>query len=168
MSYEINIISINQKKPICLKERNGILLHNETENYEVHRYAKIWPFFSNVEGILYSIIKKCGEDSYSAYELCDSNFDAVAPTEELLGWISEEVKENLTPLVLKDEGRDDVIYFIQKILENSPEKRILFQTRYEWGDKEIILGTLNIKQFVDMLKNNKVFFNVCYIVEADV
>ena len=95
MSYEINIISINQKKPICLKERNGILLHNETENYEVHRYAKIWPFFSNVEGILYSIIKKCGEDSYSAYELCDSNFDAVAPTEELLGWSSVEVKENL-------------------------------------------------------------------------
>ena len=52
-------------------------------------------------------------------------------------------------------------------LINSPQKRILFQTRYQGGEQEIIIGVIKINKFLEMLKSKKIFFNVCYIVESD-
>lgn len=39
MSYDINIIAINQKNPCHFKSETSLLLHNEVEHREVHRYA---------------------------------------------------------------------------------------------------------------------------------
>ena len=61
----------------------------------------------------------------------------------------------------------EFIKILQYILDNAPQKRILFQTRYQGGDKEIIVGVIKWSQFLDMLNSKKVFFNVCYIVEED-
>ena len=51
------------------------------------------------------------------------------------------------------------------LLTTAPDKRIMFHTRYEGGDREVILGVVKWKDFVKMLREQKVYFNICYIIE---
>lgn len=167
MSYEINILAINQEKPIHLKERNGVLLHNEIDNSELGRYSEIWPFFSQTKGILYSIMTEWWEDYYSSFELCDSDFEVPNFVKTLSDLIPEEAKGNLTHFIVKEKVMEDVVYMIRRVLDSSPQRKILFQTRYEWGDTEIVFGVLKWNRFLSLLKESKLLFNVCYIVEDD-
>ena len=167
MSYEINLIAIDQENPIHLNSVNKVLLHNEVENYEINRYAEIWPFFSNTKGILYSLVEEVNEGYYSSFTLCDSDFDTLVPQEAIPNWVSEDVKGNLTPFILKDDSYAEVISIIEYVLECAPRKRILFQTRYQGGDYEIIFGTMKISRFKTLLGQKKILFNVCYILESD-
>lgn len=167
MSYEINLIAIEQKSPIHLKPVNRVLLHNEIENDEVNRYAEIWPFFSNTKGILYSLVEEINEGYYSSFTLCDSDFQTLVPEEMLPNWISKDARENLTPLILKDNLFGEVVNIIEYVLERAPQKRILFQTRYQGGEDEIILGTIKLSKFKDLLEQKQILFNVCYILESD-
>lgn len=167
MSYEINLIAIGQKSPVHLKSVNRVLLHNEIEHDEVNRYAEIWPFFSNTKGILYSLVEEINEGYYSSFTLCDSDFHVLVPEKMLPYWITEEAKEYLTPFIINDDLYEEVINIIGYVLECTPQKRILFQTRYQGGDNEIILGSVKLSKFKKMLKQKQILFNVCYILESD-
>lgn len=81
--------------------------------------------------------------------------------------IPEEAKENLTHFIVKEKVMEDVVYMIRRVLDSSPQRKILFQTRYEWGDTEIVFGVLKWNRFLSLLKESKLLFNVCYIVEDD-
>ena len=62
---------------------------------------------------------------------------------------------------------EDFIKIIQFLLDNAPQKRILFQTRYQCQDCEIVFGVIKFRKFIDMLNLRQVLFNVCYIIEYD-
>ena len=66
MSFEINIISINQEIPVHINFNSQIILRNELENNEESRYTQIWPFFSNTKGILYSLVQEINDGFYSS------------------------------------------------------------------------------------------------------
>lgn len=166
MSYEINIIAINQKRPVHIAHSSEILLLNELENLGVSRYAEIWPFFSNTPGVLYSLVTKINEGYYSARKICDSDFNVICE-DKLFEWVSKDNKENLTPFIVENKFYNEFATILCYLLENAPQKRILFQTRYQGGDKEIILGVIKISKFMNMLSSRKIFFNICYILEAD-
>ena len=167
MSYEINIIAINQKEPIKLNFGSRILLQNEKEDDMVNRYAEIWPCFSDTAGILYSLVMEMKEGYYSSFPICDSDFEEELQEYFLPTCLQDENRDNLTPFLVKEIYAQEFIKILQYILDNAPQKRILFQTRYQGGDKEIIVGVIKWSQFLDMLNSKKVFFNVCYIVEED-
>ncbi|MBQ2802852.1 MAG: hypothetical protein IJF07_03030 [Lachnospiraceae bacterium] len=167
MSYEINIIAINQKEPVKLNFASKIILQNEKDDYMVNRYAKIWPYFSNTSGVLYSLVMKMNEEYYSSFPICDSDFETEIQEYFLPTCLLEENKENLTPFIVREPFIQEFIEILQYLLENSPQKRILFQTRYQGGEQEIIVGVIKMKKFLEMLKSKKVLFNVCYIVESD-
>lgn len=167
MSYEINIIAIGQKEPIKLNFTSKIILQNERDDYIVKRYAEIWPFFSNTDGVLYSLVMKMNEEYYSSFPMCDSDFETEIQEYFLPACLMEENKENLTTFIVKEAYRREFIEILQYLLENSPQKRILFQTRYQGGDREIIVGVIKINKFLEMLKSKNVFFNVCYIIESE-
>ena len=76
MSYEINIIVVNQKKAVQIREKMSIILQNEQDNEEVNRYFEIWPFFSNMPGVLYTLVKQVNEELFSSFPICDANFEA--------------------------------------------------------------------------------------------
>ena len=167
MSFEINLIAVDQQRPIHLNSGNRVLLHNEIEHDEVNRYAEIWPFFSNTKGILYSLVEEVNEEYYSSFTLCDSDFQVSRSEKAVPIWISKEAKENLTPFIIKDDLYEEIMNVIKYVLECSPHKRILFQTRYQGGDSEIILGIIKFNKFKELLEQKQVLFNVCYIIESD-
>lgn len=167
MSYEINVIAINQEEPIKLNFGSRILLQNEKEDDMVNRYAEIWPYFSDTAGILYSLVMEMKEEYYSSFPICDSDFESELQEYFLPACLQDENRDNLTPFIVKEALELEFSKILQYILDNAPQKRILFQTRYQGGDKEIIVGVIKWSQFIDMLKSKKVFFNVCYIIEGD-
>lgn len=166
MSYEINVISMNQRKPVHIAHPSEILLQNEIEDFGVNRYSEIWPFFSNTPGILYSLVTKINEDYYSARKICDSDF-SVTSEEELFKWVSRDSIENLTPFIVENKFYDEFVNIITYLLNNAPQKRILFQTRYQGRDEEVVLGVIKISKFMEMLPRKQILFNTCYILGAD-
>lgn len=167
MSYEINILAVGQATPSSSYHPSKILIRNEIEHDE-RRYFKIWPLFSHMDGILYSLGQNLeGTSIFSAFPICDSDFEAGAPLDLLPGFLPLSAKENLTPLIIYDEYYSDVENSIRMLVQESPLKTILFQTRYEWGDYEVICGTLTLSQFLERLKAHTILFNVCYIVRDD-
>lgn len=167
MSYEIHLLAINQKTPVHINLPSRVLLHNEIEHYEVNRYFEIWPFFSNTKGILYSLTEEIQEDFFGAFKLCDSDFEVTVPENLFPSWISSEAKEDMTPFIINEDVYEDVVRIIEYVLINAPQRRILFQTRYQCEDNEIVFGVIKFNKFKDMLVQRQILFNTCYILELD-
>lgn len=147
-----------------MKDLSIILLQNEIEHCGVNRYAEIWPFFSSTQGILYSLVTEIHDGLYNALELCDSNFEVVVMDNLIPSWISENIRENLTPFIVKENVYKEFISILKYLLESAPQKKILFQTRYQGGDEELVFGVIGLNHFIDMLNKNQILFNVCYII----
>lgn len=64
---------------------------------------------------------------------------------------------DLNILVLEQEKSSKVTLI-------SPIKKIMFLARYQWGDEEIICGVLSYIEFITMLENQEILFNVSYII----
>lgn len=45
MSYEINVLVINQQNPVYIPCSSDLLIQNEIDDTGVNRYNVIWPFF---------------------------------------------------------------------------------------------------------------------------
>lgn len=166
MSYEINIISVAQEAPVSYIGDSSVLLRDEQTCEEVARYYKIWPVFSNTKGILYNVVTEMECGFYSSFPICDSDF-RVHLANTFSAFSSIEVAENLTPLIINDTFLTDLQSIVSLLIETSPARTILFQTRYEGGDFEVIQGTFEKSVFLKMLEERKVMFNVCYAVTAD-
>lgn len=167
MSYEVNILVVNQEYPVKLPFKSSIVLQNEIDNADsIGRYLKIWPFFSAAKGILYSLVQEWFDDYYSAFPFCDSHFEMedtpVAPL-----WMPKAALEDMTPLIIKEHAICDVKRIIRYLLNTSPSGFIMFQSRYQGTDTEVIMGTIPINQFFEYLDNKKIMFNTCYIIGRD-
>lgn len=164
MSYEINVIVVGQECPEKLPLLPTIMVKNEIENQDIGRYAEIWPTFSTTKGILYSLGNYGDYSFFSALGLCDSDFDCTLPERGFPYWLSAQDKENLTPLIIKNNNiLQELVQIIEILLKTSPQNRLLFQTRYQGGDTEVVFGTIQLKDFFSMLTKKQVLFNVCYI-----
>lgn len=166
MSYEINIVSINQTKPTRKFQKSPLLVLNEMDSEFAARYFEIWPVFSNMKGIQYTIVEEVAGKFLSARPFCDSDFEAVPVNIEMFSYLPDSTKYYLTPLIIKDEYLSDLKSIISTLIEGSPVKTIAFQTRYQGGDYEVITGSFGIKDFFNKLENKEILFNVCYLVHA--
>ena len=109
MSFEINIISINQEIPVHINFNSQIILRNELENNEESRYTQIWPFFFYFQGILYSLVQEINDGFYSSFPLCESNFEIPLSENLFPNWISNKIKDDLTPFIVKENVYEDFI-----------------------------------------------------------
>lgn len=166
MSYEINIISVGQTVPSSNDQAFNILVYNEVEHHEIQRYFKIWPLFSSTSGVLYSIGQNL-HGFFSSFPICDSDFESDIAPDLIPEFLPLNVKHNMTPLIIYEQYYEDVERVIRMLIQDSPLKTILFQTRYQGGDYEVFYGVLTASQFFERLKEHTILFNVCYIVRDD-
>lgn len=169
MSYEINIISVGQENISSVRSisESDIILRNEIENDDVRRYFKIWPVFCHTKGILYSIERELQEGYFSAFSICDADFESDIPMELLPNYVTKEIQDNLSPLIILPQYYSEVENYIRILIQESPQKTILFLARYEGGDYEVFSGAYTLSHFFQRLKTNKILFNMCYIVTDD-
>lgn len=163
MSYTIQVLVPNATEPVIPTFSSSIILKSELDDEFFGRYYEIWPFFCSMGGILYSLVQDTGDEYYSSFPLCDSNFDS--QLKDIPFPLEDDVLENLTVFYVKEEFLSDFLKMVHFLLTTAPDKRIMFHTRYEGGDREVILGVVKWKDFVKMLREQKVYFNICYIIE---
>lgn len=161
MSFDLNIISIKQKEAIDID--STIVIKKESD--QNLRYKDIWPTLKQIEGCWYSL----GHNSdglFNAMSLIDTNFDKTAEIKP--SWIkNSEVIENLTPLYVMEDQKDELERVIERLIDSSPVKKMIFLARYQGGDLELIEGTLSLELFIKLLGEEKLSFNVCYIIAKE-
>ncbi|MFD2386395.1 hypothetical protein [Enterococcus rivorum] len=118
---------------------------------------------SSVSGVWYTI----GTDddgTFWALQMVDTDFDkhlAVSAP-----WIKDEEElENFTPVIIKENYLNDFEQLLAEMLEVSPMNTIMILPRYQGGDTEIIQGTISLKEYIQLIKEEKIPFNVCTIVK---
>lgn len=167
--YDLLVLSFNQTKSeeinasdILVKALNKY--GKKTQKY----YHKIWPFINNVYGILYKIYPSEG---LGEFECCDDFFefgDAETSTKNciisnLMTVESVDSDDCVNIRLLKAQG-DILMSVLERIISHSPISTIAFLCRGQSLDKEIVFGTISIKDFGSMLLSGKVKTNICYII----
>lgn len=167
MSYEIQLLCVGQDKPLANKKLSNCFLLNEVEDEGFGRYHTIWPVFSHVRGILYNVVIE--DDSYYwSFPICDGLFEHELDLRDIPAFVPTLITEaDLTPLFIKDAYMESVIEAIDLLLSASPVRTVLFQTRYQGYDHEVMVGTIPRTAFVERLKRQEILFNVCYIIAED-
>ena len=165
MSYEINVLVVGQNAPAKVPFETSICVLNECDNKpEIARYFEIWPFFMQTSGVLYSLGRMRYGDFFSALPICDSDFDhPLAPNSDT-SWIPDEARECITPFIVFKDEICELERILSFLLDCSPQKLMMFHTRYQDGDTEIICGVMKKEQFFEKLERQELYFNVCYIV----
>jgi hypothetical protein len=72
----------------------------------------------------------------------------------------------LTPLKINETYIKEFKEILELLINESPQKTIMFHSRYQCPDYEVIQGVLSLDNFYNQLESNKILFNVCYIIRA--
>ena len=162
MSFEINVISVGQSKLTKFRDDISIVVENEIEHDP--RYFEIWPFMCQTKGIWYTL-GVIYRGLFSAVPICATDYDISYNSLPIPYWISDEsVKGSLTPLIIKESYKKELKEILELLINESPNKTIMFHTRYQCPDYEVIQGVISFDNFWTQLELKKLLFNVCYIV----
>lgn len=160
MSYDLKIMILGQDEPTEFQSTIDII----DESQEQLRYQSTWKFMSSMRGVLYSLGKSDGF-MFNAMSLIDTSFDS--PREYPYWLTDEDIISNLTPICLEQEYEIELKKLIKEMIQDSPINMIMFMTRYQGGDTEVLCGTIKLSEFFNLIKEDKILFNVCYIIEGD-
>lgn len=91
------------------------------------------------------------------------NFDKEC--KDKFNWIEDEdILSNLTPIIFNNKYKESLKEIMNKMLNLSSIKTILFKVRYQGGDKEFVEGVIPFEKFKIMMDEEKLMFNTCYII----
>lgn len=163
MSYDLNILVLEQERPSKFHFITRINIKNEYQ--EKLRYCHKWKYVTGMKGIWYSMgIYDAEFDMFTNYPLCYSDFKIKDPA-RMPYWIKDEdIQYSLTPLIIHDEYKEEFKKILEYLLSQSPINKIIFSGAYQGGEKEIICGLLSYSEFITMLENQEILFNVSYII----
>jgi len=164
LSFDIEILVVNQTRPIGIQSQLGIQVLNEVDDETVVRFEKTWKFMSQTKGVWYSLVMD-DNGILSAFPLCCSSFYSGPEDRTLPFWIdNDDVLYHLTPLLIRAEYRPEFERILTLLLEQSPTETVLFLARYQGGDYEIIQGTMPVDVFWVELDRKRILFNTCYVI----
>ncbi|WP_313758001.1 hypothetical protein [Tissierella sp.] len=164
MSFDIEVLVIEQKGLVPIPFVSKIEVLNELEHDIVMRFTDTWKFMSQLKGIWYSLVKE-DDGIKNAFLLCESDFEIEPEKLPIPLWIdNKDVIYNLTPLIINKDYISDFEEILKFLLEQSPINTIMFLAKYQGGDYEIVEGILPFNDFIIKLKDRKILFNICYLV----
>jgi hypothetical protein len=70
----------------------------------------------------------------------------------------------MTLLIVREIYKKDFDRIIQFLIEESPNKMIMFLADYQSYRREILQGVIRYKNFHKLLNESKIYFNTCYII----
>lgn len=166
--YDVLILSVNQKEPSAFQSGDiTVVALNKKGECKSKYYYEIWPFINNSDGILYKVFTngdffeyECGDDLFE-FDYSKNNENCVPI---IYSGLCNEIAEDLTGLSIKEVNQNSFIDLLHQMICVSPIKTILFLCCGQSHDKEIILGTVTLKHFSQMLAEGSVCTNICYII----
>lgn len=164
MCYDLKVICVGQKKPRQPNFSTSINLVNEFDDPDAGRYHTMRPFMCNTTGVWYTM-ETDRDGLLDAGEICESDFEYEVPASDYPYWIEDEnVKYELTPLIIRKDYEKDFFRLIEFLIDCSPIKTIILLARYQGADKETVCGVLTLEEFKNLLNQKRILFNVDYII----
>ena len=165
MSYDLNVLVLQQEKPYNFTTKSSIVVKDESQ--EILRYHGIWTYMTQSKGVWYCLGKE-DDEIFSALSIVNADFDSQGKNTLLPYWVAsnEDIISNLVPMTVSTKYKIDFVKIIKQMIEQSPIKTILLLARMQGGDDEIVCGVLSFKNFLDFLDEGKILFNVCYIIRS--
>ena len=130
-------------------------------------YCEIWPFINDTYGILYKIFTPNG---LGEFECCDEMFEFDYDKYDdsihkmLFPEMPSEMFSECISMRLVEEYYADFMALLEM---KSSKSTIAFLCRGQSDDKEVILGTYQLKDFYKKLCLGEVYTNVCYLITSD-
>lgn len=163
MSFDFEILVMNQLKAIDKSPISKICIKSEYEE-GYGRFPNTHPFISSLPGVWYSIGVE-DDDFITTLPIIDTDFNCVSDN-KMPFWIKdEEILENYTILSVYEEYKTSLVDLIDYLISLSPTNTLLILTRFQGGDTETVQGVISLAQYKELLINNQLVFNVCYIVQ---
>lgn len=166
MPFELNVISVGQENVTKFKDNLKIKIYNEIDG-ENSRYFEIWPFMCQTKGIWYTL-GVVYRGFFNAVPICETDFDIDTNCLPIPQWITDKsiIDSQLTPLIIKELYMKEFKEILEVLINESPRKTIMFHSRYQCPDYEIIQGVISLNDFLSQLESHKILFNVCYIISV--
>lgn len=123
-----------------------------------------YPFYENIVGKWYTLGKEEDGEVWWALGLIDTDFDRHLSVNA--SWIGNEVNlECFTPVIVKEDYQEDLEKLLEDMLESSPTKTMIILPRYQGGDTEVIQESIPFKKYIQLIKEEKIPFNVYTIIQ---
>ena len=155
--FDLIILSVKQKvKSKDIPNNSNIYLeHNQ-------RYCNIWKFMSLTDGTWYNLLTD--KDEVGGTRICEYLDDNCNLN---LDWLDEKYLECITPYAINNQYLDSFIAILNYLIQQSPVKTVYVLARYQSYDKEVVLGTFSVNEFLELMRQRQVHSNICYIVTGN-
>lgn len=165
MPYSLEVLIVNRMKPVEITFDTEFAIEWEGGRFGDIRLKKTWPAMSCMPGIWCNIVKK-GEVYFLNTSLVfETDFDERINQDQYY-WIEDEKrKEAITPFEIKEKYFNDIKNLVTCLVHHSPDKIAMILPLYEKGRIEIIQGPIPLSKYFDLVKQKRVPFNVCTIVQ---
>lgn len=171
--YDVLMLSVEQLKQFKEKisfDNLTVETMNHLGNVKGKYYYEKWPFLNNLNGILYHIYTG---DQFGEFGCGDGLFEfqfESESTEAFLPYWSpkwqdvDDLKNDLVPILIKEELSQSFKQLVDLLLKNSPIKTILFLCCGQSLEREIIYGKISKEVFYGLLEDGHIATNICYII----
>ncbi|SDM86502.1 hypothetical protein [Acetanaerobacterium elongatum] len=155
--FDLIILSVNQKTKSkeILNNTNIYLEYNQ-------KYCDIWKFMTLSDGTWYNL--SADKDEVGGTKICKYIDEKCSLT---LDWVEKKYLEDITPYTIENQYMDSFIAILNHLVQQSPVKMIYVLARYQSYDKEIVLGTFTVNEFINLMSQRKIHSNICYIITGN-
>jgi len=152
--FDLVILCVNQKiKSKRIPDNTNIFLEYD------QKYWEIWKFMTLTKGIWYNLYTE--KDEYAGTKLCTHSEEKCNLK---LDWVDEIHYESITPYKVDKEYIESFTAILNHLIQKSPVKMIYILARYQSYEKEIVLGSLSVDEFLNLMEQGKIHANICYII----
>ncbi|MDO5539021.1 MAG: hypothetical protein Q4F83_02950 [Eubacteriales bacterium] len=166
MGYSLEILVIGQKEHSEIPFKSPLKIEWENGGLGDIRLRKICPIMSSMNGIWYNVLIRDEVYFYNTSLLIETDFDE---TEIDVGkdYCMEEDVGGHTQFIITEKYFEELKQLIGYLMNQSPIKTIMILPLYEKMNREVIRGTVSFTRYFEMVKERKIPFNVCTIVQGD-
>jgi len=152
--FDLIVFSVNQKKySEEIPNNQNIFINCNNE-----RYYGLWKFITSANGKWYDLTKY--ENEVGGTSLCNH---IQKEFKSHIHWIDGEKLDCITPFRIDSAYQDSFVAILKHLLSASPVKMLYVLARYQSLEKEVVIGSLTIDEYMKLMSKEKIYANICYI-----
>lgn len=162
MSFDLEILVEGRKrlKPSVIE---NIRIEVNSQSGGRHRYESTFTYMTERRGSWCSLFETAlSERCFSAYNIADIKR---MPKSEINYPFWEDDRGGMFVLNIRPEYEHSFKSVMIHLQTASPKKRIMFLPRLQGSEHNNVCGVITLDKFFELLDNDKILFNIAYIIQ---
>lgn len=159
MSYDLEICVLGKCN---IKSQGFGNVYLDVNPIQRMAYVDTFSYMAEQDGVWCTITEK-EERFYSAMNICDITSNKTKSHIGFPFWINKETKMYTMQIV--SEYKSSVLSVLEFLLKISPKNKLIFLPRLQGNENNNVCGVIKLSEFKKLLDEEKLIFNICYILE---